>query len=227
MPKPIEFQIYDWLEDHEIEELDSEDDSGSEDESNKSYNYIIHTFGRTEEGKSVYMKIVNYTPYFYVKLPEAWTKKEAKMKVKSMFSYLTSDMNKKVWKKFRSGLINMDIVERMTPEGFTNGKKYLFARLIFNNSYAMKKFRYLFENSPIYIPGVLKKKRMFKTYEANLPPMLRCFHIMKVPGCGWVNVEKYQHIKKDADKDSFCDIELRVDWKNIKPIEKDTNAYRY
>ena len=103
-------------------------------------------------------------------------------------------MNKKVWKKIRTSLINMDIVDKMTPEGFTNGKKFLFARLIFNNSYAMKKFRYLFEQSKIYIPGVLKKSYQFKTYEANLPPMLRCFHIMKVKGCGWVSVNKYSEL---------------------------------
>ena len=59
-------------------------------------------------------------------------------------------MNKKVWKKFRSCLINMDVVEKMTPEGFTNGKKFLFGRLIFNNNYAMKKFRYLFEQNKIW-----------------------------------------------------------------------------
>ena len=219
---PYEFQLYDWMEDHEHEEVDSEDES-SEEESAKNLHYIIHTFGRTMEGKSVYMKIVNFTPYFYIKLPTSWTKKEAKSKIKSIFNYLTSSMNKKVWKKFRSCLINMDVVEKMTPEGFTNGKKFLFGRLIFNNSYAMKKFRYLFEQNKIYIPGVLTKSHKFSTYEANLPPMLRCFHIMKVKGCGWVSVKKYTEID-ECDKESYCDIELRVDWRNVISIEKDVNA---
>jgi DNA polymerase delta subunit 1 len=132
-------------------------------------------------------------------------------------------MNKKVWGKFRKGLINMDIVERMTPEGFTNGKKYLFARLIFNNSHAMRKFRFLFEYSKVYIPGVIKSTK-FKTYEANLPPMLRCFHTIKVSGCSWVKVDKYEEIEEEDERESFCDIELRVDWRKIKPIEKDQNA---
>lgn len=219
---PYEFQLYDWMEDHETEEVDS-DDEESEEEKDKNLHYIIHTFGRTMDGKSVYMKIVNYTPYFYIKLPEKWKKSEAKGKINQIFNYLTSNMNKKVWKKFRSCLINMDVVEKMTPEGFTNGKKFLFGRLIFNNSYAMKKFRYLFEQSKIYIPGVLYKAYQFKTYEANLPPMLRCFHIMKVKGCGWVSVSKYNELFDD-DKESYCDIELRVDWRNVKSIEKEVNA---
>ena len=119
----IQFQIYDWLEDHEVDKEDDSSDEASSD-SPGNYYYIIHAFGRTLEGKSVYMKMVNFTPYFYIKLPEKWTKGIAKANVKKMMIYMTSDMNKKVWKKFRSCLINMDVVERMSPEGFTNKKKF-------------------------------------------------------------------------------------------------------
>ena len=218
----IEFQIYDWLEDHEVENDDDSSEESSDVEGN--YYYIIHTFGRTLEGKSVYMKVVNFTPYFYIKLPENWSKLVAKSNVKKMFTYFTSDMNKKVWKKFRNCLIKMDVVEKMSPEGFTNGKKFLFARLIFNNSHAMKKFRFLFEQSKIFIPGITRKAYTFRTFEANLPPMLRCFHTIKVSGCSWVQVEKYEKIEDDDEKASYCDIELRVDWRKIKPIVKETNA---
>ena len=69
---PYEFQLYDWMEDHEPEDIES-DEEDSEDEPTKNLHYIIHTFGRTMEGKSVYMKIVNFTPYFYIKLPTNWT----------------------------------------------------------------------------------------------------------------------------------------------------------
>ena len=220
--EPIEFQIYDWMEDHEKEEEEDEEDS----ESNNSGDigtYIIHTFGRTMEGKSVYMKIVNYTPHFYIKLPLNWSKDEAKHNVSKMLTYFTSDMNKKVWGKFRTSLINMDVVERMAAEGFTNGKKYLFARLIFNNNISMKKFRYMFEQSTVYIPGITSKPIQFKTYEANLPPMLRCFHIKKISGCSWVSVSKYTNIDINS-RESYCDIELRVDWRDITPITKDINA---
>ena len=217
----LEFQIYDWLEDHELDNIETSDEESSEE--NRSRSFIIHTFGRTLEGKSVYMKIVNFTPYFYIKLPEKWDMKEAKINCKKMFKYFTSDMNKKVWTKFRSALLSMDVVERMSPEGFTNGKKFLFARLVFNNSYAMKKFRFMFEASKIYIPGLTKKSMTFKTYEANLQPMLRCFHTKKVSGCSWVSVEKYIMIEDD-EKESYCDIELRVDWRKITPITKDQNA---
>ena len=67
----IEYQIYDFLEDHEVnEEEDSDEDLDSSESPSekKSRKFIIHSFGRTLEGKSVYAKIINYTPYFLIKL---------------------------------------------------------------------------------------------------------------------------------------------------------------
>ncbi len=220
--EPIEFQIIDWKEDHELDN-DDEDEDSSEGPSDDIGTYIIHTFGRTLEGKSVYMKIINYTPHFYIKLPLNWSLAEAKVNTQKMYNYLIGDMNKKVWKKFRSALVGMDVVERMSADGFTNGKKFIFARLMFNNQSAMNKYKFMFDENDIYIPGIVSKAVRFKTFEANLPPMLRCFHIRKISGCSWVSVLKYTKLEGDL-KDSHCSIELRVDWRNINPIEKDTNA---
>jgi hypothetical protein len=72
----IEFQLYDWQEDHEFDDNYDEDDSDTR--SVDIGSYIIHTFGRTLEGKSVYMRVINYTPHFYIKLPLNWTKSDAK-----------------------------------------------------------------------------------------------------------------------------------------------------
>ena len=47
----LEFQIYDFIEDHEEVLPDSDG------EQKGVGDYIIHTFGRTMEGKSVYAKV--------------------------------------------------------------------------------------------------------------------------------------------------------------------------
>ena len=47
--------------------------------------------------------------------------------------------NKKVWKKFRDGLESIDLVTRKEAIGFTNDKDFLFARLIFSNSFRYEK----------------------------------------------------------------------------------------
>jgi len=305
----LEFQIYDFLEDHENEE---EEDSDSE-EGGENMVYIIHAFGRTIDDKSVYMKIKNYTPYFFIKLPEKWSLTSAKTKMKRLYNYLSD--GKFVWKSHADHLKGIKVVEKMSPEGFDNGKKYLFAQLIFDNYKSMKAFRYKFESTKIKIqlnsnskkdwkeyfysisefkekedkelgktfningeergsthkikinskpiswdnkqkyvsciledgkiainmpgynkfmkyeinqskykfPMVNDKPFTFRTFEANLPPMLRCFHIRNIKGSGWVSVDKYYNVPKKV-RETYCDIEINCDWRKINPLEKDVNA---
>ena len=221
----MEFQIYDFVEDHEkIEESEDESEESKGSETNILPKFIIHIFGRTEEGKSVYCKLQDFTPHFYIKLPLKWTRVEAKTKLAVMEKWFRSFENKKVWKKFRDGLKSVDLITRKDAIGFTNDKEYLFGRLVFTNSFAMKKFRYMLENNKINIPRVTTKDTLFSCYEANLPPMFKCFHLKQIKGCSWVRIEKYNLIDFKSEKESYCTIEINANWKELKPIEKDFNA---
>lgn len=222
MEKPIlEFQIYDWVEDHCLDKED--DDSGSE--TNKMGKYIIHVFGRTMEGKSVYAKVTEFTPYFYIELPSTWTslsKAKLDFKLKQFKDFLVSYNNKKVWSKFKSTLLDIELVTAKKADGFTNDSLFTFARLKFDNSDGMKKFRMFFEENEIDFEY---KKYKFKTFEANLPPMFRCFHNRNISGCAWVQTSnKYFQVKKESMKESYCDIEINIGWKELSPIKKDVNA---
>ena len=215
----LEFQLYDWLEDHETpnENSDGEEDSIG--------NFIIHSFGRCESGQSVYAKIIGYTPYFYILLPEQLqnkSKSELDKSIKKLEEYLKSNDNKKIFNKFKSTLVEIHIVQLKKAEGFTNEKLFYFARLVFNNADGMKKYRWFFEGNDVFMQGLQKPVR-FKLFEANLPPVLRCFHIREISGCSWIQTSKYNLIEED-DKESRCDIEIVVDWRNINPISKDHNA---
>ena len=68
----IEFQLYDWLESHDNIKDEDGDYDGEEDMPGE---FIIHSFGRCDDGKSVYAKITNFTPYFYILLPNKLQKK--------------------------------------------------------------------------------------------------------------------------------------------------------
>ena len=221
----IEFQIYDYLEDHDK----NEDETETEDSKDKNYvpdlpKYIIHVFGRIEDDRSVYCKVVDFQPYFFIKFPSKWDEKSAKAKVKILKRWCQSSENKKVWKKFRNGLVDVKVRQARDAIGFSNDNTFRFAKLIFDNTYAMKKFRYMFEQNKVEIAGVTNGEYQFKTYEANLPPMLRWSHIKKISGCSWVKVDKYTKIDDEADKRSYCDIELTVNWNDLEPITKDFNA---
>ena len=141
----LEFQIYDYSEDHEISNNDS-------DEEHKGLgNYIIHTFGRTMDNKSVYAKITGFTPYFYIALPDKWiknSKSELKEKIEILRTWLLSRDNKKIWSKYKDTLLSMEYIKKKKPDGFSydiqtgEERKYNFARLVFNNSEGMEKFSY-------------------------------------------------------------------------------------
>ena len=217
----LEFQIYDWSEDHYVDRTD--DESGS-DTDKKLGEYIIHIFGRTADGKSVYGKILNFTPYFYIELPNEWyglDEYKTKKKIEGLKDYLVGNFNKKIWGKFKPTLLKIDLVKAKKADGFTNDREFKFARLVFNNSDGMKKFRVFFEENDVEYDF---KKYKFKTFEANLPPMFRCFHNRHITGCSWVETSKYVQVKKATMKESHCDIEINVSWKDLNYIKKDMNA---
>ena len=218
----LEFQIYDWVEDHYIQK--NSEASGSDDK-NKIGEYIIHVFGRMLDGQSVYAKIEGFTPYFYIELPNEWynyTETKINLQLDDLKKYLTGNFNKKIWTKFKSTLIDIKYLSAKKADSFTNDSNFKFARLTFNNSDGMKKFRVYFEENEVSIN--FSKPQKFKTYEANLPPMFRCFHNRNISGCSWVETSKYTNIKKQSLKESHCDIELNINWKDLNYLNKDTNA---
>ena len=143
------------------------------------------------------------------------------MRLEDFQNYLVGFNNKKIWAKFKSSLQKIDYITAKKADGFTNDKKFKYARLIFNNSDGMKKFRMFFEENEVEYEG---RKYKFRTYEANLPPMFRCFHLRNISGCAWVETHKYIQIKKESMKESHCDIEIEVSWKDLNAIKKDVNA---
>ena len=223
----LEFQLYDWLEGHE-EVKDEDGENNSEDD--LPGRFVIHSFGRCDDGKSVYAKIINYTPYFYMLLPNKLqdkNKNELEQIVQKIGEYFKGKDNKKVFYKFKPTLTELQLVKLKKAEGFTNDKEFWFARLVFSNADGMKKYKSYLENNEITIPSIKElsiKPVKFKLYEANLPPMFRCFHIREISGCAWVESSKYDLITDEDEKESRCDIEIRVDWRNLNPITKDHNA---
>lgn len=223
----LEFQLYDWLEGHEAIK---DEDGDYDDDEDLPGQFVIHSFGRCDDGKSVYAKIINYTPYFYMLLPNKLQNKsrsDLEPIVKKIGEYFKSKDNKKVFFKFKPTLTELQLVKLKRAEGFTNDKEFWFARLVFSNADGMKKYKSYLENNEITIPTVKElavKPVKFKLYEANLPPMFRCFHIREISGCAWVETSKYDLITDENEKESRCDIEVRVDWRNLNPIVKDHNA---
>ena len=66
------FYISDWYtQDEEVEDLNR---------------FVIYAFGLDENSRSVSIKITNFTPYFYIEVPEAW--KDLKLKTLEKVLYI-------------------------------------------------------------------------------------------------------------------------------------------
>lgn len=200
--KPIEFQIISW---DAIDEID--DDNG--DEYQYTNTYIIHLCCRTLNDKTVYAKITEFKPFFYVEIPDKWNTAQ----IQIFFNEIKSKMSK----KFRNSLERYEIVKRHKFTEFTDYAEFTFLRLIFSNHESYKKCKYLLFKE-IKLPETLSSKPLLvNLYEANLDPFLRCMHIREIQSTGWVSISEYKLLPTTATT-SDCDINIETSWMNINPM---------
>ena len=121
----ISFNILDW---YQGDEYCTEEECKS---------YVIRLFGRTQDDKSVSLKIEGYKPYFYIEIPNNWDQQL----VERFVAKLRTSCSKK---KEMDDIIKYEIVERHKYYYFTAGKPFKFIRFVFNNSVMMKNFSYVF-----------------------------------------------------------------------------------
>lgn len=211
MSEDIIFQIIDWSQFHEGEPIEAEDELDELEEA-ELLHYKIRLFGRTDKGKSIFVNVDNFTPYFYVEIPTDWNQTKAF----SLVNHIKSKIKNPIILK---GFKNFDIVERKKFYGFTGYKIFKFLRLIFLNMKSFKTFEYWIERNKINYPFLFKKPTKLTIYESNIEPFIRCMHIRKLNACGWVCVSKY----KECDEGStYTDFAIRTDWTNLNPHDNNS-----
>ena len=190
------FQITDW--DHfEIEDDDAQQQ------------FYIRLFGRDKENNSVYLEVEDFKPFFYVELKDTW-------KINT-FEQILSEIKKKIKKDHIEGLIKFNIEEKYKFWGFTNYKKFKFAKLTFNSYESMKSYARAL-SKPIKVFSISKYLLNFKLYESNILPLLRFMHIRQLEACGWVSVDKNK-LEDFYEKPTYNDINYKTKWQNIVKID--------
>jgi hypothetical protein len=56
----------------------------------------------------------------------------------------------------------------------------------------MKQVSYLLRNK--YNIGYIKNTKQMKTYESNLPSLLRFYHIRNILPTGWISIKNYNEL---------------------------------
>ena len=158
MKKDIHFQILDCdVFNEEIEEEDSDFPSSSDEDGDSEFvkkkvvcnkKFIVQLFGRNEKGESVSVSVTDFTPFFFVKIPDYWEKSH----VEKFGDFIRGEL----LPKYRSNLISVKKMKKFEFYGFTNFEKYSFVRFVFTNVVAMRKCIKIFQRNYYYTGDTVK-----------------------------------------------------------------------
>ena len=189
--------------------------------------FRIQMFGINEQGETCSIFVDDYHPFFYVKVGEHWTNT-----TKSAF---IRDIKKNLKSRYYENSILADkceIVEKRKLYGFDGGKNHKFVLIMFKNTTVMNRVKNLWFHD-IYTArdgktralkpgGYVFANTNTQIYEANIPPILRFFHIQKISPSGWVTFSaKKTHLL--GKYTTSCQYEYRLSFEDIIPQnEKET-----
>jgi DNA polymerase elongation subunit (family B) len=226
----INFQILDWGEYHEqdfIENLQGKQINISK--------YTIRLFGRIDDRRTIYVRVDNFCPYFYVLLHDKATfndisriKTELDRKLKDVKRF---DWEKKIKTKDRKyndakiktimlGVKSYEIVKQHKFKGFSNYKLYKFMKISFYNYYSFKAYETVIKEFEIDyrtdLPKELRKPVKLKLFESNITPFIRCMHIQNLDAIGWVKISARNYVNIDGV--SYDDISIATDYRNLQRV---------
>jgi DNA polymerase elongation subunit (family B) len=191
--------------------------SDSDDDSNKfkdTTSFIIQMFGVNEIGKTCSILIEDFRPFFYVMVNDSWT-----IQVKDVF---LADIKSKMGKYYDNSITECIIIKRKKLYGFDGGKEHKFIKLEFNSLSAFNKAKNLWYSDYNTGHTLLKDGYNFyntntRLYEANIPPLLRFFHIKDISPSGWVALPKKKTVcfTNENVKKTKCDFEYSIGYKDV------------
>ena len=217
----LDFNIYDNV----IEkELSSGSESDHEYQTKRDMKYFtIQMFGINETGETFSVFVNDYKPFFYIKVDDNWT-------IDRKTEFL-SHLKKKVGKYYENSICDCKIIKRHKLYGFDAGKEYKFVQLKFNNTSALNKVKNLYyENGQkgrrLMDNGYVFQDTHTYLYEANIPPLLRYFHIKEISPSGWVSIP-LNKAKLPIEKKTSCKYEYEIGNKDIIPLNNKETIVPY
>jgi DNA polymerase elongation subunit (family B) len=234
----LDFQVYNQVVE-DVESLDSNDESSHTEYQERKDNkrFIIQMYGLDESGKTYCVFVEDFNPYFYIRVNDNWTKKD-----KEEFQ---KHLEFKLGNYYKDSLVKCSLIKRKELYGFDDNKKYKFLLLVFKNMQALNKVKNMFyinrvikeNNIPVLDEnGKVKKERKLhpsgyvfnstnlRLYEANIPPLLRYFHIREISPTGWVKINN-EDLNEHEENETTCDYEYTVSSKKIISLsDKETKV---
>jgi DNA polymerase elongation subunit (family B) len=186
--------------------------------------FQIQMFGIDEKGDTCSITVTNFQPFFYVLVEDHWD-----VPLKNQFII---EIKKKIGKFYEKCICEKQciMVKRKKLYGFDAGKEYKFIKLVFTSMNAFNKTKNLWYSDYNNGRKLLKEGFQFNNnktelYEANIPPLLRFFHIKDISPSGWIALPMKKIQEKrilevvGGGKSTTCTYEYILnDFKDIIPL---------
>tara|TARA_B100001093_G_scaffold505315_1_gene562474 strand:- start:138 stop:3923 length:3786 start_codon:yes stop_codon:yes gene_type:complete len=214
--KLIDFKIY-----NNTKEVEDEDTG----EVKEEQQFMIQMFGMNEKGETVSIFIDDFTPFFFIKVPN---------KVNSNRNRAKSEIVNLLHKMAKGNNLinNCKIIKRKKLYGFDNKREHLFMMLSFKTQWQYNKIKNLwYFNKPngrrvlkqygIKFENGMMNGHYAQIYEAAIPPFLRFFHMRNISPSGWITFKNMPSLS--SNKTTNCTYEYHCGYKNIMPLnDKET-----
>ena len=218
----LDFNIYD--EDVEKDTSSESDNSSGEYKCKQdSKRFVIQVFGINEKGETFSIFVNDYKPFFYVKVDENWS-------IERKTEFL-NHIKTKIGKYYENSICECKIIKRKKLYGFDGGKEHKFIMFKFNNTSAMNKVKNLFYEYGKNGRRLMEQGYVFQDtntylYEANIPPLLRYFHIKEISPSGWICIPLKKATVTDKKK-TTCKYEYEIGHANIVPLNNKETVVPY
>ena len=192
--------------------------------------FVIQMYGINEVGKTASILVEDYQPFFYIKVGNDW----GKTKKTAFYHHLKM----KVGKYYEQCITDCKLIERKKLYGFDAGKKHRFIEIKFANVNVYNKVKNLWYGDSINEDGERERKLLeygyqfentcIELYEANIPPLLRFFHIREISPSGWIAMPLKKTVQiTGINKTTSCDYEFTINYKNVIPLNDKEDRVPY
>jgi DNA polymerase elongation subunit (family B) len=207
------FRVFDY---NVYNAYDSSRDNDEENTFRDTNAFIIQMFGVDKLGKTYSVTVEGFKPFFYVMVNDKWS-----IAMKEQF---INHLKEKMGKFYMNSITDSKLVKRKKLYGFDNKKEHKFIFIEFANLNAFNKAKNIWYSDyqsghQLFKNGYQYFDTNIMLYEANIPPLLRFFHIKDMSPSGWIAIPKKKVIeKKNELKSVNCDYEFMANIKNIFPL---------
>ena len=199
------------------------DDKGADETSPKEY--MVQMFGINQKGETASIFVEGFRPYFFVKVGETWSEGQRA----GLINQIKDDMGRYM----ADSIEGSSFVMRKKLYGFDGGRDHKFIIIRFKNEAALRKAKNLWYTGNgerrRLIPGGYKVNgEGVELYEAQIPPLLRLFHVRQLSPAGWVALPKSKCcVHGRSQRSTTCTHEYTIHFKSLIPLSQKEDPVPY